>query len=299
MAYNFLGLTNRVCKALNEVELTSTNFASVIGFHADAKDSVKQAVFDIYREEDYEWPFAYTSTSFITTPGTIEYNKPTTLHKPDWDSFAIRRPFIVVSSITRSGTTATVITASAHQLATGEKTTIKGATPAGYNGDVVVTKVDSTTFTYTVVDTLSTPATGTIYSIPLYSEKKLTKLDLDGYRKQKYEEKDREAIIKDTYELPRFVVQKTDNNLIISPVPDKQYTIVCEGFSVPTALSAYDDVPGIPEAYEQVIVDKALYYAYMYRDNIEEADRAAKKAEDGVNTMRRILIPLTDYMRFE
>lgn len=302
MAYNFLGLTNRVMKAMNEVELDSTNFASVIGFHADAKDAINQAILDIYREEDYEWPFAFTSTTFITTVGQLEYTKSASIHKPDWDSFSIRRPFIVVSSITRSGTTATVVTATAHQLNTGDFTTIKGATPSGYNGDVEVTRIDSTTYTYTVPSSLSTPATGTIYSIPKWSEKKLTRLDYDGYRKQGYEARDREAVIKDANSIPSYIVQKTDNNFIISSgagAPDKQYTIYYEGFTLPTALTDYDDVPEIPEAYEQVIIDKALYYAYMYRNNIEEADRADDRYEKNVNKMRRALIPLSDYMRFE
>jgi len=300
MAYNYLGLVNRVCKAMNEVELTSSNFASVIGFHADVKDSINQAILDIYREEDYEWPFAWASTTFVTTIGTMEYNKPSTLHKLDWDSFAIRRPFIAVSSLSSSGTTATVVTATAHQLNTGDYVTIKGATPTGYNvTNASITKVDATTFTYSVASGLSTPATGTIYSIPFYAEKKLTKIDLDGYRKQKYEERDRQAIIDDVYEQPRWVVQKSDNNLTISPPCDKEYTIYCEGFSTPTALSAYGDVPTIPEAYEQVIIERALYYAYMYRDNIEEADRADDKFTKSVNNMRRVLIPLTDYIRFE
>jgi len=300
MAYTYLGLVNRVCKAMNEVELTSSNFASVIGFHADVKDAVNQAILDIYREEDYEWPFAWSSTTFVTTIGTMEYNMPAAFHKLDWDSFAIRRPFISVTSINRSGTTATVVTATAHQLNTGDYVTIKGATPSGYNAtNASVTRVNSTTFTYTVSADLTTPATGTILSIPFYSEKKLTKIDLDGYRKQKYEERDREAIINDTYDQPRWVVQKSDNNLIISPPADKEYTIYCEGFAAPAALSAHGDVPTIPAVYEQIIVDRALYHAYMYRDNVEEADRADDKFTKGVNNMRRVLIPLTDYIRFE
>lgn len=71
---------------------------------------------------------------------------------------------VSVSSITRSGTTATATTATAHGLATGDVATIAGATETDYNGNFVVTVTSSTTFTYTVANSPTTPATGTITS---------------------------------------------------------------------------------------------------------------------------------------
>ena len=69
---------------------------------------------------------------------------------------------VSVSSITRIGTTATVVTAGNHNLATGITTTISGAVETGYNGSFVVTVIDLTSFTYKVTGAPSTPATGTI-----------------------------------------------------------------------------------------------------------------------------------------
>jgi hypothetical protein len=54
-----------------------------------------------------------------------------------------------ISSITASGTTATVTTASAHGLTTGNVVIVSGATPAAYNGAYLVTVTGPTTFTYT------------------------------------------------------------------------------------------------------------------------------------------------------
>lgn len=67
-----------------------------------------------------------------------------------------------VSSISRSGGTATVTTATAHGLNAGNSTTIAGANETDYNGTFVVTVVSSLVFTYTVPNTPATPATGTI-----------------------------------------------------------------------------------------------------------------------------------------
>jgi len=67
-----------------------------------------------------------------------------------------------VSSITRSGSTATVITQTAHGFATGQKVVVSGATQSEYNGAFTITSTGPQTFTYSVTGTPATPATGTI-----------------------------------------------------------------------------------------------------------------------------------------
>lgn len=70
---------------------------------------------------------------------------------------------LTVSSMTRSGSTVTVTTSSAHGLTTGHNVYISGATQADYNTvapNVIVTS--STVFTWTIAGTPATPATGTI-----------------------------------------------------------------------------------------------------------------------------------------
>ncbi|MCA8026413.1 hypothetical protein [Burkholderia cepacia] len=53
-----------------------------------------------------------------------------------------------ISSITSVGTTATLTTAQAHGLTTGDQVTISGATPSQYNGTYTITVTSPTTFTY-------------------------------------------------------------------------------------------------------------------------------------------------------
>ena len=66
-----------------------------------------------------------------------------------------------VTALTRASTTATA-TATAHGFTSGDQVNIRGATQTEYNGDFLVTVTDANTFTYTVVGTPATPATGTI-----------------------------------------------------------------------------------------------------------------------------------------
>lgn len=70
-----------------------------------------------------------------------------------------------VSSMTRSGNTATVTTSSAHNYRTGMQVAISGANQVEYNGAHTITVTGSTTFTFAVAASATTPATGTIVVI--------------------------------------------------------------------------------------------------------------------------------------
>lgn len=88
MGSTYLDLTNKVLRRLNEVELTSSDFASARGIHATAKD----AVFDTVRKintQKFEWPFNKTAGTQVLTAGTEEYAWPADLKVPDWDSFYV------------------------------------------------------------------------------------------------------------------------------------------------------------------------------------------------------------------
>ncbi len=76
----------------------------------------------------------------------------------------IAQQTINVSSITRTGSTATVITASAHNLASNFVIdNIAGAAETEYNvTNAIITVIDPTSFTYQVTGSPTSPATGTI-----------------------------------------------------------------------------------------------------------------------------------------
>lgn len=77
---------------------------------------------------------------------------------------------ITITSITRSGATATATVASTAALTSGDELWITGATQTDYNGRFTITVATGTTFTYTVANTPATPATGTpVYSIYGYN----------------------------------------------------------------------------------------------------------------------------------
>ena len=76
-----------------------------------------------------------------------------------WSKIATTSTAQTITTITHVGTLATLTTAVAHGLVTGNRVTIAGATPSAYNGVFVIAVTGSTTFTYTMATSPSSDAT--------------------------------------------------------------------------------------------------------------------------------------------
>jgi len=105
--------------------------------------------------------------TLVTSNITLVYD-PSSQHWYQWTSLTLGSSKSV-TSITLVGTTATVVTSTAHGLSDGDPVTISGAVQTGYNGIWQIRYVDTTTFTIEVAAGLTTPATGTILAYP-YTE---------------------------------------------------------------------------------------------------------------------------------
>lgn len=98
------------------------------------------------------------------------------------------------------------------------------------------------------------------------------------------------------FSTPTYVIKGDDGNIILSPPPDTIYTVYYDAWSDPTALAAYSDVCVVPDKYNYVLIDGALYYGYDFRSDTAAQDRAKKKFDDGVNEMLRELVkPATGF----
>ena len=83
---NYLQLCNAVLLELNEVVLTSANFADSRGVQSATKEFINKAVSDLYSAE-VEWAWLHTSTTQNTIVGQQEYTLPTDMRKVDFESF--------------------------------------------------------------------------------------------------------------------------------------------------------------------------------------------------------------------
>lgn len=87
-----------------------------------------------------------------------------------FDLIAVQPAALAISSITRSGTTATVTTAAAHGRSTGDTVTIAGCAQSDYNVTATITVTTTTAFTYTVANSPTTPATAATGGAMTYSQ---------------------------------------------------------------------------------------------------------------------------------
>ena len=90
MAYDYIGIVNDINRRLNEVELTSTNFATATGEYSMIKDAVNSSIRFINQHE-YEWPFNHVEETETLTAGLVRYASPTDSKTIDFDSFRIKR----------------------------------------------------------------------------------------------------------------------------------------------------------------------------------------------------------------
>lgn len=223
MAYDYIGLTNEVNRRLNEIELTSANFAATTGFYAAIKDAVNSSIRDI-NHTHYEWPFNHILAEETLSVGITRYSFPSDANTIDFDTFRIK-----------------------------ENSTLGNAT----------TKLR-------------------IISYEDYLEKSVG---------QEYSE---EAAGR---EVPAFVFHAPSNEYGVSPAPDKAYNIAYEYYRIPVDLENSTDVPNIPERFKHVIVDGAMYHAYMFRSNEQAANLAKAKMDEGIKKMRTMLVNRYSEMR--
>jgi len=83
---------------------------------------------------------------------------------------------------------------------------------------------------------------------------------------------------------------------IINP-PDKAYELVYEYYRLPVDLINSTDVPSIPEQFRYVIVDGAMYFAYMFRGESQESAMMQDRFEQEIKQMRSLYINRYDYLR--
>ena len=100
MAYNFLGLVNAMNRRLNEVELTSSNFATATGFYSQAKDAVNAAIRYINQSE-YFWSFNNTTKEQTLVANTSRYAFPTDAKVINFNTFRIKENTTLGNSTTR------------------------------------------------------------------------------------------------------------------------------------------------------------------------------------------------------
>jgi hypothetical protein len=162
------GITGRVNTLMNYAGTSSQKLFAAAGTTIyNATSATATSAFTITNDKLQYVNFSNTGGDFIVACNGVD---PVTVYDGTrWFSMATTTTAATISSITRSGTTATVTTSTAHGLATNNRVTVSGATGGDglyYNGSFVITVTGATTFTYTMTGTPGASAAGTpVYTV--------------------------------------------------------------------------------------------------------------------------------------
>lgn len=117
----------------------------------------------------------------------------------------------------------------------------------------------------------------------------LQAIDIDFYSKQL---KKRDIEGSATGGQPMFVYRlKSNDGFGLSPYPDdKGYNVTFAAWTKPTLLSTETDAIVFPEKYYPVLVSRARYFIWMFRENVEQAQVALQEYNDGIKQMHKDLV---------
>ena len=88
------------------------------------------------------------------------------------------------------------------------------------------------------------------------------------------------------YGVPTKIIRSEDGRRFgLSPIPDGVYRIYFNAFNRPSALANDTDVVLFPEQYKPVLLARARYYIYQFKDNISQTQLALDEYKKGLDKM--------------
>lgn len=100
------------------------------------------------------------------------------------------------------------------------------------------------------------------------------------------------------YGKPIYVYKTKDNTFGLSPIPDQDtYTVSYEYYKTHTDLSASTDTALHYPRFDSVVVNRAKYYAYILRSDLQASQFANAEYERGIRRARVETINTRDAMR--
>ena len=97
--------------------------------------------------------------------------------------------------------------------------------------------------------------------------------------------------------IPDYVFRTPDQEFGLVRTPDKAYDFVYEYYRLPVDLINHTDVPTIPEQFRYIVVNGAMYYAYMFRGEAQEAQIVNARFLEEIKSMRSLYVNRYDYAR--
>ena len=293
MALTFLSLTNSTITRLIEVELTSSNFTNARGVQIQCQNAVNEAIRYIHQRE-FGYSFNHATNTETIVPGKVRYTLPTSTKSVDYNTARIKRN----TTLNASGTNLNTLNYNeyiqneyANQEDEITSTTLNGSHSASVA-------------TLTLTSTTGFDASGTIYlggeqvTYTAISGNDLTgctrgansttaAIHADGVFVAQFE----------SGGVPRNIVRTPDNNYLLYPFPEKEYTLTFDFYTFPSDLSLHGDTTTVPDRFAPVIIDGASAFTYQYRGEMQQYQLNFARFEQGIKNMQSLLINKYEYVR--
>jgi len=293
MALTYLSLTNDVITRMNEVLLTASSFTDARGVQVQCQNAVNESIRYINQRE-FGYSFNHAANISSLVPGQCNYTVPTNTKSIDYNTSRIKRD----TALNASGNGLTVLNYNEYIE--------KGY--ANQEDEVVATTLNgshsNSVTTLTLASTTGLSATGTVY----IGGEQITYTgilgnDITGCTRGANSTtaaaySSGVAVTQfDNGGVPRNIVRTPDNNYLLYPYPDKQYTLAFDYFTFPDDLSAQGDTTTIPDRFSPVIVDGATAFVYQYRGEMQQYQLNFGRFEQGIKNMQSLLINKYEYVR--
>lgn len=89
---------------------------------------------------------------------------------------------------------------------------------------------------------------------------------------------------------PDYVYQTFEEKFGVTPSPNAAYEIEYVYWSFPSDLNLFNDVCVIPSRFDHVIIDGAVMFMMRFRSNEQSAAIHQSNFEEGIKSMRRVLL---------
>ena len=293
MALTYLSLTNDVITRMNEVTLTAANFLDARGVQVQCQNAVNESIRYINQKE-FGYPFNHVTNTSTLVPGTVRYTVPTSTKHIDYNTARIKKDTDLNTSggnLTKLDYNEYISRGFATQEDEVETTTLDGAL------------TDSAT-TVTVASTTGFTSTGVIFILgEQISYTGITSTTFTGCTRGANSTTAASHVTTTQVALftnggvPQFIVRTPDNNYLLYPLPDKQYSLVFDYYTFPDDLAAHGDITSIPDRFSPIIVDGATAFVYQYRGELDQYNTNFVRFEQGIKNVQSLLVNKYEYVR--
>tara|TARA_R110000824_G_scaffold7795_1_gene35152 strand:+ start:110 stop:1048 length:939 start_codon:yes stop_codon:yes gene_type:complete len=293
MALTFLTLSNSVITRMNEVELTSSNFTSARGVQIQCQNAVNESIRYINQRE-FGYSFNHATNSSTLVPGKTRYSLPSSTKSVDYSTARIKKN--------------TTLNAAGNNLPTLNYNEYIDRDYANLEDEISSTTLNgshsSSVTTLTLTSTTDFDSSGTVYiggeqvTYTAISGNDITGCTRGANSTTAAIHADDVFVAQfDNGGVPRNIIRTPDNNYLLYPYPDKQYTLTFDYYTFPDDLSAHGDTTSIPERFAPVVIDGATAFVYQYRGETQQYQLNFARFEQGIKNMQSLLINKFEYIR--